>query len=356
MAVLTLVRRRAGDRAGYDSADVNEPINTGVAKWRVGMTGEGRRSGRAALILVPVVLFVAAFIIARSMSGGPSQDDNPFVDRPPLASSRTVTATGTSGQDAEILKRLAAVPQATWLTPEAYPADKVASVVSEVAAEGEQADRTPVFVVYGITNRDCSGIESSGGLPPDQYAQWVGQIAGSIGSDSVAVLEPDALATSAECHQGQQRTDLLRSAVDALAAGGATVYLDAGHASWTDPQTMATMLKAAGVDNARGFSTNVAGYESSEDERIYADAVSAALGGTHYVTDTGRNGAGSNGEWCNPGGRALGREPEVVDDGALDAYLWVKPPGESDGTCGGGPTAGVFWPQRALDLARAAGW
>lgn len=38
-----------------------------------------------------------------------------------------------------------------------------------------------------------------------------------------------------------------------------------------------------------------------------------------------------------------------------DAFLWVKRPGESDGTCHGGPPAGQFWGGYALELARAAG-
>lgn len=320
------------------------------------MSAERRGLPRAGLLAIPVVLFVAVFLVARVV-GGSSGD--PFDDGSPFTSPDTAVsgaAQSSSGDDQRILERLAAVPQATWLTPEAYPVDRVGAVVAKVVTQADMAGRTPVLVVYGITDRDCSGGESSGGLPADQYAQWVGSIAATAGQHAVVILEPDALATAAECNQGDQRTQLLRGAVEQLSDRGATVYLDAGHASWTDPQDMARMLTAAGVAQARGFSTNVAGYESDADERTYAEAISAALDGAHYVTDTSRNGAGSNGEWCNPTGRALGREPEVVDDGALDAYLWIKPPGESDGTCGGGPPAGQFWTERALSLARAAGW
>jgi endoglucanase len=313
---------------------------------------------RSALVVIPVLLFVVVFVGARVI--GDRSGGNPFLDRPPLAASGTAVsgvAANASGDDRAILERLAKVPQGTWLTPEAYPIGQVAQPVRTVAAQAEIEGRTPVFVVYGITDRDCSGGESSGGLPADQYPAWVAQIADAMGSDAAVVVEPDALATAAECNQGQERTTLLRDAVSQLAAKGATVYLDAGHASWTDPAEMARLLKDAGVGEARGFSTNVAGYESEADERTYAEAVSAALGGAHYVTDTGRNGAGSNGAWCNPEGRALGREPEAADgDGARDAYLWIKPPGESDGTCGGGPPAGQFWTERAVSMARAAGW
>jgi endoglucanase len=38
----------------------------------------------------------------------------------------------------------------------------------------------------------------------------------------------------------------------------------------------------------------------------------------------------------------------------VDAYLWIKRPGESDGSCHGGPPAGAWWPDYALGLARRA--
>ena len=44
----------------------------------------------------------------------------------------------------------------------------------------------------------------------------------------------------------------------------------------------------------------------------------------------------------------------VVRSGLNDALYWIKAPGESDGSCNGGPTAGVWWPQYALGLAQRA--
>ncbi|WP_371327806.1 glycoside hydrolase family 6 protein [Modestobacter sp. DSM 44400] len=34
----------------------------------------------------------------------------------------------------------------------------------------------------------------------------------------------------------------------------------------------------------------------------------------------------------------------------VDALLWVKQPGDSDGTCRGGPPAGAWSPQAAAEL------
>ena len=82
------------------------------------------------------------------------------------------------------------------------------------------------------------------------------------------------------------------------------------------------------------------------------------MGGAPFVIDTSRNGAGPapGDDWCNPPGRALGPAPTgQTGDPAVDALLWIKRPGESDGSCNGAPPAGAWWPEGALALARAAG-
>ena len=88
----------------------------------------------------------------------------------------------------------------------------------------------------------------------------------------------------------------------------------------------------------------------------YGEAVSALTNGSHYVIDTSRNGAGPAPTTalnrCNPSSRALGVAPTTATAGAhADAYLWIKRPGESDGTCDrGDPPAGHFITQYAIDL------
>jgi cellulose 1,4-beta-cellobiosidase len=37
------------------------------------------------------------------------------------------------------------------------------------------------------------------------------------------------------------------------------------------------------------------------------------------------------GDWCNQNGAGIGERPKAVGSGGIDAYVWVKPPGESDG-------------------------
>ena len=52
-------------------------------------------------------------------------------------------------------------------------------------------------------------------------------------------------------------------------------------------------------------------------------------------------------------GRALG-SPSTTEtsDSHVDAFLWIKTPGESDGACNGAPAAGVWWGDYALGLAQ----
>jgi cellulose 1,4-beta-cellobiosidase len=38
------------------------------------------------------------------------------------------------------------------------------------------------------------------------------------------------------------------------------------------------------------------------------------------------------GNWCNQAGAGLGERPQAAPEAGVDAYVWVKPPGESDGS------------------------
>ncbi len=146
-------------------------------------------------------------------------------------------------------------------------------------------------------------------------------------------------------------------------------------------------------------------------DQWYAANLGTAVPTTHFVVDTSRNGQGplntavyasapynqpasvvttlTGGTWCNPPGAGLGYRP-TANTGypLLDAVLWIKTPGQSDGTCdaqGGArawnfsayahpnwpsdaaaqaifdplwglndPAAGAWFPQQALQLAQKA--
>lgn len=320
-----------------------------------------------------MILFVAALVTgcgdddAPGPSAEQTQTDNPYLAgagyADPVSKTAQAADEAASVGDAsreEVFTRLAQIPQGIWLTPEEYPAGEVASYVSSIVDPAAAAGEVPTFVVYGIPDRDCSGGHSAGGLTRGDYGPWVGEIAEAAaapGGRVVAILEPDALASLTDCGDRDERVKLLADAAHRLADAGVTTYLDAGHSNWIAPSAMAPLLESAGIADVRGFATNVSNFQTDQDERQYGEKLSGLVGGAHYVIDTGRNGFGAAAEWCNPPGRSFGTEPTAeTNQGALDAYLWVKPPGESDGTCNGGPPAGQFWPERAMQLAAASGW
>jgi endoglucanase len=225
--------------------------------------------------------------------------------------------------------------------------------VEAAAAAGAVA----VLVAYDIPNRDCGGFSGGGAVDADAYRAWIAAFAeGLDGRRAVVVLEPDALA-GMDCLDAAGRTervDLLSFAVVALAGAGALVYVDVGHPAWIDAAEMATRLHEVGVEHAAGFAVNVSNFNTDEQCVEYGTEISRSLGGdVHFVVDSSRNGLGpaADGEWCNPPDRALGRDPTTrAPQPLVDAFLWIKRPGESDGTCNGGPPAGQWWPEYALGL------
>ena len=118
---------------------------------------------------------------------------------------------------------------------------------------------------------------------------------------------------------------------------------------------MAPRLKQADIAAADGFSLNVSNYIDNAATIAFGEKLSKLVGGKHFIIDTSRNGLGNAADWCNPRGQALGVAPTTRTGHPLvDAFLWIKQPGESDGNCKGGPSAGSWWTEIALELSRAA--
>jgi len=110
-------------------------------------------------------------------------------------------------------------------------------------------------------------------------------------------------------------------------------------------------------------------YDTTGPDSFYANILGSTPPSIHFVIDTSRDGLGPNsmssyaaapfdqpssitsglqsGNWCNPPGSGLGTRPTAntggilnsldsflpADTNLLDAYLWVKLPGQSDGQC-----------------------
>ncbi|HUP87841.1 MAG TPA: glycoside hydrolase family 6 protein [Longimicrobiales bacterium] len=257
---------------------------------------------------------------------------------------------------ANLLGTIATQPIVPWYTE---PDQDIDSQVNGLVARIRGSGALPVFALYAIPNRDCGSYASGGAANGAQYLAWINRVARGIGGRSaVVILEPDALLET-ECLSGPtltERYDLLRLAVSALKTHAATsVYIDAGNPDWESSQEVASRLKRAGIDQADGFSLNVSSYWTTSQNLAYGNAISALVGGKHFIIDTSRNGNGAPAidDICNAPGLALGANPTTATGIAnVDAFLWVKTPGESDGDCKGGPPAGDFWRDYALQLVR----
>ncbi|MEU9836351.1 glycoside hydrolase family 6 protein [Streptosporangium sp. NPDC048047] len=272
---------------------------------------------------------------------------------------RRVTEQGRT-EEAALLKRIAERSAAIWIG-DRDPHDRV----RDITTAAQRAGRVPVLVAYHIPDRDCGQFSAGGAADAGEYRAWIARFAEGIGDRPAwVVVEPDALAHILDdCTRGgraAERLGLLREAVQTLKRRPATrVYLDAGNAGWiADPAAWIGPMREAGVEEADGFAFNVSNFFTTEESSEVARRLSDGLGGAHFVIDTSRNGNGPLREggdsWCNPKGRALGAEPTTrTGDERLDALLWVKRPGESDGECGRGePRAGDWFHGYALDLAR----
>ena len=262
--------------------------------------------------------------------------------------------------DARLIEKIAETPTAYWL----WSSPTVGGYVSLMLKEARRQRALPVFVTYFIPHRDCGSYSAGGAASPADYRQTVRQIATAIGTDrAVMIIEPDAL-MELGCGNPSWRSEqlsLLQYSVARFSElRNTTVYLDAGNRAFNPqwPALMASRLREAGIGHIRGFAVNVSNYGSVADEIAYGHQILAALHGVwHFVIDTSRDGRGwaPGYPWCNPPGMGLGPQPTIhTADRLVDAYLWIKLPGTSDGLCNGGPPAGVWWPEQALSLAENA--
>lgn len=205
-------------------------------------------------------------------------------------------------------------------------------------------------------------------------------------------------------------------AVDAFAGLPATsVYLDGTHSGWLGVADISARLIRGGVERADGFFLNASNYVQTERLEKYGTWISECIHLTqnswwqsawcssqyypaspddfstwgltdatydqayadtglvrdpaamaHFVIDTSRNGQGpwtapegaypDPEVWCNPPGRGAGAVPSTtIDDPLIDALLWIKVPGESDGQCYRG-TGGPSDPARGTEDPAAGEW
>jgi endoglucanase len=215
------------------------------------------------------------------------------------------------------------------------------------------APAVPLFVLYNIPFRDHGNHSAGGAEDEHEYIQWVQAFADGLEGfeKPIVIIEPDALPLA---HGDKKLTEFrVRLIGDALRIlKDCKTYVDVGHPRWLSADDAAGLLGMIKADFT-GFSVNVSNFVPLNECVAWGDEISKRTGWKKkFVIDTSRNGSPNHdGTWCNPRGKLLGHPPTL--DTAyhnVDALLWVKIPGESDGYGNGGPKAGVFWPEYAMML------
>jgi endoglucanase len=266
-----------------------------------------------------------------------------------------VAANPTNADEPVIAADIASQPQATWFTT--YNPTTIESQVSSLATAAAAAGEVPVLVAYDIPDRDCGGASAGGAPTIADYETWIANFAAGLGSTTAIVLvEPDSLAlqTCLTSTEASQRDAAIAYAGQVIHADdpNAKVYFDGGHSDWNPASQQAAALEAADVTtDANGVFTNVSNFEWTNDELYYGEQILNDIGDSslHLVIDTSRNGAGPSNTWCDPSDVSLGRDPTAnTGYSYVDAFLWVKPPGESDGCAA---AAGTFVPSLAYAMA-----
>jgi cellulose 1,4-beta-cellobiosidase len=320
-----------------------------------------------------------------SNNTAPADPTNPFVGATFFLNPEYVKeledAAAASPANADVIKKVAAYPTATWLVMNSFVA-KVPKVLAQ-AAKQASSDGRPIlsaFVVYNLPNRDCSAKSSSGELTVENNGEqlykteFIDKIAAHFAAYPkqriVVLLEPDSLPNlvtnlnQGKCAAAEQAyKNSIAYAITKLAMPNVSIYLDIGHAGWLGWDANRTkaaklyqsvIMQSGNPDKVRGFVTNVANYNTvasrdgaklgpsnpCPDELSYVRKLSEAftalgLTGKKFIIDTSRNGRPTRytwSSWCNVKAAGIGPRPQASPDPLIDAYFWVKPPGESDGT------------------------
>ncbi|MEU4448204.1 glycoside hydrolase family 6 protein [Actinosynnema sp. NPDC050801] len=318
------------------------------------------RLAAAGALSSALVASAVALVLGGGATTAQAADSAFYVD-PNTSAARWVAQNPNDSRAAVIRDRIVNTPQARWYTT--TNTSEVRGQVDAFVGAAAAAGKIPILVVYNVPNRDCGGASGGGAPSHSAYRTWIDQVsAGIAGRPAAIVLEPDVLPIMTNCQTPAQQTETMASMAYAgkrLKNGSAQtkVYFDIGHSAWLTPSEAVQRLRGADIANsADGIATNVSNYRHTRDEVAFAKAVLNGLGDSRFkaVVDTSRNGNGPLGdEWCDPAGRAIGTASTTnTGDSQIDAFLWIKLPGEADGCIAG---AGQFVPQRAYDMAVAAG-
>ena len=229
----------------------------------------------------------------------------------------------------------------------------------------------PIINTYFLhgTLHSCATTGQINAYRPKFEAQ-MRAIASAVGRRPVVwLLELDYLGSSGCIRQGGALPgweSLMRYEVRTLGSlPHAVTYIEAGYSDSNPPGYTARALNNSDISRTQGFYTNDTHLQWTIKEVHWGERISQLTHGAHFIVSTAQNGRGPKlnphpvtqgiEALCNPPGRGLGPRP-TTDPGFwhVDAFLWAIGPGNSSGSCHGGPPANVFWPARAIGLAERA--
>ncbi|KAF4314945.1 hypothetical protein BBO99_00008823 [Phytophthora kernoviae] len=209
-------------------------------------------------------------------------------------------------------------------------------------------DTRMTIVVYGIPDKDCNaGLSTDGSVKSTaDYKSFLKELTDAVGERKVLyVVEPDAVGLLAEeggCGKTAGYLENLKVAVEALSANAnAELYVDVGY--WTleyEAQrstvvTVMTELSSAGT--LKGITINTSNYRSNKQMSELCTNFQTDMGkkGMNCIVDTSRNyNEPKTTDWCNVLEAGIGHPPtSETNITNLDYFMWIKRPGESDGTC-----------------------
>ncbi|KAE8551208.1 hypothetical protein EYB25_007444 [Talaromyces marneffei] len=296
----------------------------------------------------------------------------------------TLAIPSLTGTLAAAATKAAEIPSFVWLDT-AAKVPTMGTYLANIEAANKAGASPPIagiFVVYDLPDRDCAAAASNGEYTVANngvanYKAYIDSIVAQLKAHpdvhTILIIEPDSLAnmvtnlSTAKCTEAQPAYyECVNYALINLNLPNVAMYIDAGHAGWLGwsanlspaAQLFATVYKNASSPAAlRGLVTNVANYnawsissapsytsgDSNYDEQLYVNALSPLLTSNgwpnaHFIMDTSRNGVQPTqqkawGDWCNLIGTGFGVAPTTnTGDPLEDAFVWVKPGGESDGT------------------------
>jgi cellulase/cellobiase CelA1 len=209
-------------------------------------------------------------------------------------------------------------------------------------------DLLNIFIIYGLPNKDCEAQFSSSGSNKNEndYFNFINNLNSAVNNKEVVyILEPDAInfIMPNKCGNQYNYKNNLKMAIDVLSKNNnAKIYIDIGYWNliYSDEQiyNIINILNEINTNNRlNGISLNLSNYRSSKEMIDACNRIrSLSNKNFHCIIDTSRNnnGPSNDNQWCNMINAGIGELPTTnTNIDYIDAYFWLKPAGELDGTC-----------------------